>query len=195
MASESGWTNDELGFQWLTMVFDQASKNKTRNGRDWRLLFVDGHGSHVNERWLEWCEKHRVHLVIYSPHSTHRLQPLDVSLFSPLSTYYSQELDQFIQDCQCINKVSKNDFFKLFWKAYNQAFIEKNIHSDWARTDLILFDPPVVLKPFKPQDPSSQLAWPSSKSSGDSAISATSFRDIQRLIHQAVSMATGVNDR
>ncbi|KAL1581768.1 hypothetical protein WHR41_09514 [Cladosporium halotolerans] len=42
----TGWTNDDLGYEWLTKVFDRFSKSKARNGRDWRLLIIDGHGSH-----------------------------------------------------------------------------------------------------------------------------------------------------
>jgi len=34
-------------------------------------------------------------VAVYPPHSTHRLQPLDISLFAPLATRYSQELNQF----------------------------------------------------------------------------------------------------
>jgi hypothetical protein len=52
-SSPSDWTNDELKFSWLTQVFDQYTKTKTRNGRDWRLLFVDGHNSHLNMRFLD----------------------------------------------------------------------------------------------------------------------------------------------
>ena len=94
--SLNGWTNDSLGVAWLDDVFNKATKAKARNGRDWRLLFIDGHGSHVTRRFLDWCDKNRVLLAIYPPHSTHRLQLLDVSLFSPLATFYGLELDRFI---------------------------------------------------------------------------------------------------
>ena len=93
-SSPSGWTNNELGMAWLTTVFDRYTKAKARHGRDWRLLFIDGHGSHVNIPFLDWCLEHRILVAVYPPHSTHRLQPLDVSLFNPLANYYSQELNK-----------------------------------------------------------------------------------------------------
>lgn len=31
-SSPTGWTNDELGFSWLTTVFDRHTKAKARNG-------------------------------------------------------------------------------------------------------------------------------------------------------------------
>ena len=63
-SSPTGWTNDELGFSWLTTVFDRYTKPKARHGRDYRLLFVDGHGSHMNMKFLTWCEQHRVLVAV-----------------------------------------------------------------------------------------------------------------------------------
>ena len=49
-SSPSGWTNEDLGYQWLTTVFDRETKEKAR--RQWRLFILDGHGSHVNMKFL-----------------------------------------------------------------------------------------------------------------------------------------------
>jgi len=57
------------------------------------MLFLDGHGSHLNLTFLEWCLQHKILVACYPPHSTHRLQPLDVGCFAPLASYYSQGLD------------------------------------------------------------------------------------------------------
>lgn len=93
-------------------------------GRDWRLIYVDGHGSHLNMKFLNWYLEHRVLVAGYRPHSTHRVQPLDVSLFAPLGIYHSQEFDAFIHQSQGICSVTKRDFFGLFWGAYIKAFTE-----------------------------------------------------------------------
>jgi hypothetical protein len=57
ITSSNGWTNDDLGYEWLTTVFDRHTKNKARKGRQWRLLFLDGHSSHLNLRFINFCEK------------------------------------------------------------------------------------------------------------------------------------------
>ncbi|KAF2842948.1 hypothetical protein M501DRAFT_42097 [Patellaria atrata CBS 101060] len=46
--------------------------------------------------FLKYSISNKIILANYPPHSTHRLQPLDVSLFSPFATYYSQNLDDFL---------------------------------------------------------------------------------------------------
>ena len=98
-SSPSGWTNNKIGLAWLNIIFDRYTKNKARKGRDWRMLICNGHGSHLNMEFIETCEKKRILLAIFPLYATHRLQPLDVSLFSSLAMYYSQELERFIYIC------------------------------------------------------------------------------------------------
>jgi hypothetical protein len=57
-ASESGWTNNELGYHWLVRVFDKETKSQASRG--WRLLILDGHGSRLNMRFIEYCDKNRI---------------------------------------------------------------------------------------------------------------------------------------
>jgi hypothetical protein len=84
----SGWTNNILGLSWLQAVFDTPIKRKARNGRDWQLLLVSGHGSHLNMSFIDWYDQHKILVALYSPYLTHRLQPLNVGLFRPLSNFY-----------------------------------------------------------------------------------------------------------
>ena len=81
-SSPNGWSSHALGLNWLTTVFDRYTKSKAGNRH--RLLIVDGHSSHVNMAFINECDRLRILLMILPPHSTHRLQPLDVSLFKPV---------------------------------------------------------------------------------------------------------------
>ena len=82
-ATPSGWKNDEVGLAWLEQVFDRYTREKAR--RSWRLLIVDGHGSHITWSFIKYCDRNRILLLVFLPRSTHTLQPLDVALFSPLA--------------------------------------------------------------------------------------------------------------
>jgi hypothetical protein len=110
--SGSGWSNDGLGLAWLQQVFERFTAPKAR--RKYRLLLVDGHGSHLTEEFLEYCHRHKILLGIYPPHSTHTLQPLDVVMFKPLSTAYSKKLATRLHKHQGLVPVTKADFFGLF---------------------------------------------------------------------------------
>lgn len=150
-SSEKGWTNDKLGFKWLE-IFDRYTKAKARQGRDWRVLWVDGHGSHLSMDFLLWSIEHRIHIAVYPSHSTHRLQPLDIGLFRPLASYYSTNLSNFIAVTRGYLSVGKREFFSLFWPAFEKAFSKKNIDSAWAKSGLWPWDPDSVLDPLKPDD-------------------------------------------
>jgi hypothetical protein len=77
--SESGWSNNDIGLAWLEQVFERFTKQKAR--RSYRLLILDGHGSHLTTDFIDFCDSNRILLAIFPPHSTHSLQPLDVVLF------------------------------------------------------------------------------------------------------------------
>ena len=93
-SSPSGWSNDKIGLAWLEQVFDCCTREKAR--RSYRLLILDGYGSHVTMDFINYCDWNRILLVVLPPHSTHTLQPLDVCMFKPLSTAYSGELSAFL---------------------------------------------------------------------------------------------------
>jgi hypothetical protein len=42
--------------------------------------------------FIEYCNQKKILLVVYPPHSTHTLQPLDVVMFKPLATGYSNKV-------------------------------------------------------------------------------------------------------
>ena len=78
------------GLAYLKTVLEPQTRDKSSRRQ---LLIVDGHLSHVNLEFINFCNQNRILALNLSLHSTHRLQPLDVSLFQPLSTAYSAELD------------------------------------------------------------------------------------------------------
>ena len=143
-SSPSGWTNNNLGLRWLQQVFDRETKAKAR--RSYRLLILDGHGSHITMDFIQYCDDNRILLAIYPPHSTHTLQPLDVCMFKPLSSAYSAALADFMDKCQGLSSISKRDFFRLFNKAWQASFKSKTILSAFEKCGL---------HPFEPQNSSS----------------------------------------
>ncbi len=154
-SSENGWSYDLLGQHWLENIFNRTTKEKVKRER--RLLLVDGHSSHVNMRFIDYADANRILLAVLPPHSTHRLQPLDVGLFSPLATYYSQQIDKLLAESQGLVRRTKRDFWSLFREALNQAFTEKNVRSAWETTGIHPFDPSKILSIFVRPEAISQI--------------------------------------
>ena len=145
-SSPSGPITDELGLEWLRTVFDRNTKDKAR--RNWRLLILDGHGSHITMKFIEFCHQNKILLPIFPPRATHTLQPLDVCLFRPLSRAYSDELARFMYACQKFSAFFKRDFFRLFWKAWEVSLTAENILAGFEATGLLPFHPDRVIIKF-----------------------------------------------
>jgi hypothetical protein len=172
ITSPNGWTNNNIGYEWLTEVFDRHTKKKARNGNAYRLLFIDGHSSHLNMRFIDFCDKNKILLLAYPPHSTHRLQPLDVSLFNPLANFYSQNLDEWLLKSYGVCSMSKRHFWRLFKAAFDKAFTEENIASGWKKTGLYPLNQEAILSQVRLSEPRPT----SSSASSASAFSSSSWR-------------------
>ena len=76
-ANPSGWSNAELFLE-----FSKTFQKFTRwTVLDPILLLLDNHESHRSLSALEYCRNNGIHVVFFPPHCSHRLQPLDVSVF------------------------------------------------------------------------------------------------------------------
>jgi hypothetical protein len=178
--SPTGWTNNDLGLAWVEQVFDQLTKKKARSS--YRLLILDCHGSHLTEEFFDYCYNNRILIMIFPPHSTHTLQPLDVVMFAPLSRYYSTELSTHLHGGQGLLHLKKGDFISLFWPSYEVSFMRKNILKAFEATGVEPADPTVILKRFtattSAQDEALQTGEP-----GDGDI----WNELRDLFEAAVS--------
>jgi hypothetical protein len=68
--------------------------------------------------FITFCDESKIILAVFPSHATHKLQPLDVVLYGPLSGAYSQELTAYLHNSQELLTVKKGDFFPLFWAAW-----------------------------------------------------------------------------
>ena len=73
-------------------MFERYIKPKRATTK--RLLIVDGYSSYINIAFVDWADSYSIILLVLLPHITHRLQPLNVGLFQPLSTVYSKGLEK-----------------------------------------------------------------------------------------------------
>ena len=69
--SPNGWTSDEIGLRWLEKLFIPSTSSRTKG--KYRLLILDGHGSHLTPKFDEICEKNDIIPICMPPHSSHLL--------------------------------------------------------------------------------------------------------------------------
>jgi hypothetical protein len=135
--SNNGWTTDEIGMKWLTKLFIPITNART-TGR-YRMLILDGHGSHLTPEFDQTCTENHIIPVCMPPHSSHLLQPLDVSCFAVLKRHYGQLVEQRMR--LGFNHIDKHDFLTAFPAARTMAYKAENIRNGFAATGLVPFDP------------------------------------------------------
>jgi hypothetical protein len=93
-AHSSGWMTADLFLVWFEkfIKFSKATRESPT------LLIVDGHSTHTkNLQLIDMARENGVILLCLPPHTSHKLQPLDVSFFKPLSLYYSNEIRKWLR--------------------------------------------------------------------------------------------------
>ncbi|RFN43212.1 tigger transposable element-derived protein 6, partial [Fusarium flagelliforme] len=133
--SENGWTNNNLGLEWLKH-FDRATAKRT-NSR-YRLLILDGHESHHSVEFEGYCKENKIITLCMPAHASHLLQPLDVGCFGPLKKAYGREIEHLIR---CfISHITKTEFLPAFHAAH-QAAITETTDSNASRRGHNTIDP------------------------------------------------------
>jgi hypothetical protein len=168
--STNGWTTDAIGLRWLKEVFIPATNERTRGG--YRLLVLDGHGSHLTPDFDRTCKENNIIPLCMPAHSSHLLQPLDVGCFGPLKRAYGKLIEQ--KGRLGYNHIDKLDFLKAYPAAHQEVFTTENIQSGFRATGILPSNPKAVLEklninlgtptppPSRGSDsiPSSQLGTP-----------------------------------
>jgi hypothetical protein len=69
--SQNGWMNDEIGLSWLKEIFEPFTRVRKRG--TYRLLILDGHGSHLTPEFDQFAEDHQIISLCMSAHLSHLL--------------------------------------------------------------------------------------------------------------------------
>lgn len=134
--SHNGWSNEELFNDWLHHFKDSTKPSE----EDAVLLIMDNHGSHITLESFEFCRANHIKVVSIPPHTSHRLQPLDLSFYSPLKKAFNTECDRFLR-ANRFQKITVYDIAYIFNEAYMKvATMEKGV-SGFRTAGILPFNP------------------------------------------------------
>lgn len=135
----SGWMQKNIFLMWFKMFIDFSKPTKDKAV----LLLLDGHSTHTKSlELLELARAHNIILLCFPPHTTHRLQPLDVSFMAPLSSYYSQEVQKWLQ-MHPGRAVTISQIGKLYGSAFMKAACVQTAVNGFRKTGIYPYNPDV----------------------------------------------------
>jgi hypothetical protein len=138
--SENGWTTNERGMDWIRH-FDKHTKSRTVG--QYRLLILDGHGSHHSTEFELYCKENDIITLCMPPHSSHLLQPLDIGCFGPLKAAYGKQIEALMRTS--VTHIAKEDFLVAFYAAHLATMTKENILGGFRGAGLIPFHPERVI--------------------------------------------------
>jgi hypothetical protein len=139
-------------------------------------------------KFLEVAHSLRILVHIMPPHSTHRLQPLDVGMFSLLSIAYSRGLNDLIHNGGSLVSMTKRLFWLLFRNAWESSFTKENIIHAFEKPGIWPHNPSKVLdiiKPKKVVPPDSALDL--ANQPPRTPMTCRAIRRIQKSYHESLS--------
>ncbi|CAG7732722.1 unnamed protein product, partial [Allacma fusca] len=87
-----GWSTTESFTLWLKHFRRHAASSNQIPV----LLIIDNHSSHISYEVVRYCRVSNIELLTLPPHSTHKMQPLDIGLYSALKQKYNQQLVRWL---------------------------------------------------------------------------------------------------
>lgn len=138
-SSRSGWMTQEVFLDVMKHIQKYMSTTKENP----ILVLMDNHESHVSLDLIVFCREHGIVLLTFPPHTSHRLQPLDVAVLAASKNACKSAFNLWISQnpgkCITIYNIAS-----LTSKPYDEAFCRKNIlsgfkkvaHSPWIEQSL-----------------------------------------------------------
>ncbi|GFO18680.1 tigger transposable element-derived protein 6-like protein [Plakobranchus ocellatus] len=91
LVNPSGWMNIDLFLNVLKHFVKHA-----RPAIDHQVVLVmDNHESHVSLAAREYAKENNIHIVTLPPHTSHRTQPLDRTVFGPMKIFLNSACDSW----------------------------------------------------------------------------------------------------
>jgi hypothetical protein len=92
VAQVTGWMTEVCFRDWLEHFMNVVKPTEDEPV----LLILDNHETHLSIDVIDAAKERGVILVTIPPHTSHKLQPLDVSVYSPFKRLYNRELDSWL---------------------------------------------------------------------------------------------------
>ncbi|KAJ5071432.1 hypothetical protein M0811_10275 [Anaeramoeba ignava] len=131
----SGWITQEIFTKWAIEIFIPYVQLNKKTKEEKTLLILDGHNSRVSSEVIKDFMKNQIELFVLPAHSSHFLQPLDLSVFGTFKKYLRRR-----------GKLSSNILsFLDVYDAFQSSATIKKIYSGFNKAGIYPFDPTKVL--------------------------------------------------
>ena len=160
LATATGWMNAELFLQVLAHFIKHIGCSKEKPA----LLLMDNHDNNCSFEVMDLARDNGLTIVTFPPHSSHRLQPLDVSVYGPLKKHYSAAVNEWNLSHPG-RRITIYDLPACFARSFYKAFSYDNIVQGFKSAGVFPLNSDIFTEEdflpstvFKPPQPPANLA-------------------------------------
>lgn len=136
-ASPSGWSNETIFISYMEHFIHHVKPGPNNP----QILIMDNHESHYSPEIIAKCKEHHISVVTLPPHCSHKMQPLDKSVYGPFKSFYNRAMNDWMNSPGNAGRpVSIYEVAELAGVAYELAFTMKNITSGFRSTGIVPFN-------------------------------------------------------
>ena len=128
-ATKSGWINEGLFVKFLDHISDLTCYSKESK----ILVILDNHESHISLAAIDKARERGIVLLTIPPKTSHKLQPLDKSVFSPFKASYNRAADNSMRSNPG-KRVTIYEIADLIHEAHLNFMVSRNILSGFSST-------------------------------------------------------------
>lgn len=135
--SPSGWMCGGTFYEYMTNVFNPWLIQQ--NIKKPILFYLDGHRSHLTLHLSNFCAANGIEIIALYPNSTHILQPMDLSVFRPLKSYWKKAVNNW--KLEHLGQNLKKEHFAAVLKTALQSISKDSIKHGFRTGGLQPFGP------------------------------------------------------
>ena len=146
IAHPSGWINAESFLRSLQHFVEYTGCPITNK----HILLLDNHSSHLDYSVVSYARETGIIMLTFPPHCSHRLQPLDVSVFGPFKAALKASFNAWLNNHPG-ERISIHEVAGLSRKPYMETFKAVNICSGFRKAGIFPYNPELfTAKDFLP---------------------------------------------
>ena len=138
-ATKSGWINEGLFVEFLDHISDLTCCSEESK----ILVILDNHKSYISLAAIDKARKRGIVLLTIPPKISHKLQPLDKSVFSPFKASYNRAADNWMRSNPG-KRVTIYEIADLIHEAHLNSLVPRNILSEFRSTGNWPYNPDVL---------------------------------------------------
>lgn len=135
-AQSTGWMTEKTFQEW----FNHFLKHVNCSSNSPILLLLDNHETHLSIEFIDIAKERGVVLVTIPPHTSHKLQPLDISVYGPFKRLFNREMDAWLVSHPG-KTVSIYELAEISGKAWIKASMPHNVISGFGAAGVYPFSP------------------------------------------------------